>query len=364
LDGTSTAYPGCYPDATYAATSWPSASQPYLDTRFGENLTSCEIDELAFTIGAAQADALQAGTSYYTYIRTADGNDSSDKFKLQGQIGHRIPTSCYSTWCSFGDQSYNLVPAWSYTVPGTQPWIYGESPPNAPSNVSVTSPTNNSLVVGFTDNANNETNILLERKTGSGGSWDSLGGFGALDGTDSWYWENTGLNSDTIYCYRLKAVNGAGSSDFSNEACGTTTSSSSRSQVIVDDTSGGFSKGGSYWQEVSIGYNSHMFWTYVNGNAEDCWGEWQANLAGGNYEVYVFVPYNYATTGNAKYTIYHNGGSTVKSVNQNIYYDTWVSLGTYNFSSGTSRRVRLTDSTGETNYSLRVGFDAVGFVPR
>lgn len=364
LDGTSTAYPGCYPNATYAATNWPSASKPYLDTRFAESLSGCEIDELAYTIGAAQADALQANTDYYTYIRTADGNDTSDKFKLQAQIGHRTPASCYSTWCSFGDQSYNLVPAWSSTVPGTQSWAYGESAPTAPSNVSVTDPTTNSLRVNFTDNANNETNILIERKIGTGGSWASLGGFGALSGTGNWYRVNTSLSSNTTYCYKLKAINNAGSSAYSNEACGTTTTSSSRSEVIVDDTSSGFTKGGSYWQEAGIGYNSHMFWTYVNGSVVDSWGEWQANLVGGNYEVYAFIPSNYATTGNAQYTIYYNGGFTVRSINQNNYYNVWVSLGTYSFTSGTSRRVRLTDATSETNYNLMVGFDAVKFTPR
>lgn len=222
LDGSSTAYPGCYPNATYAATSWPAASQPYLDTRLSENLVSCEIDELAYTIGAAQASALQANVDYYTYIRTADGNDSSDKFKLQGQIGHRTPSNCFTTWCSFGDQSYNIIRAWSTNVPGTQSWTYYGEVPAAPSNVSVTNPTATSLQVNFTDNATDETNILIERKTGTGGSYVSLGGFGALAGTGNWYWVNTGLLSRTTYCYRLKAINAAGSSAYSNEACGTT----------------------------------------------------------------------------------------------------------------------------------------------
>lgn len=222
LDGTSTSYPGCYPNATYAATSWPVASQPYLDTRLSENLVSCEVDELAYTIGAAQASALQANVDYYTYIRTANGNDTTDKFKLQGQVGHRTPSNCYTTWCSFGDQSYNIIRAWSTNVPGTQSWIYNGEVPAAPSNVSITNPTTTSLQVNFTDNATDETNILIERKTGTGGSYVSLGGFGALAGTGNWYWVNTGLLSKTTYCYRLKAINAAGSSAYSNEACGTT----------------------------------------------------------------------------------------------------------------------------------------------
>src|SRR5689334_1879204 len=58
--------------------------------------------------------------------------------------------------------------------------------------------------------------------------------------------------------------------------------SSGASQVITDETSGDFSKGGDYWVDTGIGYNGHAYWTYVNGNSVDCWGEWRANLVGGN----------------------------------------------------------------------------------
>ena len=222
LDGDTTSYPGCWPELTYAATSWPAASKPYIDTRFDMNMVSCGTEELAYTIGAAQASALQANIRYYTYIRTENGNDSSDKFKLQGQIGHRIPGNCYTTWCSFGDGHYNIIPSWSATVPGTQSWTYTYiGAPAAPSNVSISSPTNTSLRVNFTDNAINETSIAVERRK-LGWSWNLLGYFGALPGTSNWYWTNTGLNSGTTYCYRLKAFNAFGSSAYSNEACETT----------------------------------------------------------------------------------------------------------------------------------------------
>lgn len=219
LDGDTTPYPGCWPELTYAATSWPAASKPYIDTRFDMNMVSCGTEELAYTIGAAQASALQANVNYYTYIRTESGNDSTDKFKLQGQIGHRIPSSCYSTWCSFGDGHYNIIPSWHY-VPGTKSWTFIGTPV-APSNVSVSNPTSSSLRVNFTDNAANETSIAIERKI-LGGSWNLLGYFGVLSGTGNWYWTNTGLNSRITYCYRLKAFNATGSSAYSNESCNTT----------------------------------------------------------------------------------------------------------------------------------------------
>lgn len=220
LDGTSTSYPGCFPTTTYAATSWPAASYPYLDTRF--KATGCEINELSYTIGAAQANAIPANANHYTYIRTADGNDTTDKFKLQGQVGYRYPSTCYTTWCSSPYKIYTIIPSWSAIIPGTQSWTYNGQAPEAPSNVSVTNPTVTSLRVNFTDNTYDETNILIERKIGIGGSWISLGGFGILDKIGNWYWNNTGLVSQTTYCYRLKAINAVGSSPYSNEACRTT----------------------------------------------------------------------------------------------------------------------------------------------
>src|SRR5438105_12596164 len=59
------------------------------------------------------------------------------------------------------------------------------------------------------------------------------------------------------------------------------------------------------------------------------------------------VPGDNATTRNARYEIWFNNyGNVTQSINQNAYYDTWVSLGTYYFSSA-SYKVSLTDATGE-----------------
>lgn len=222
LDGTSTAYPGCFPNTVYAVTNSPSTSYPYIDTRFPENGIGCEIDELSYTIGTAQASVLQPNIDYYTYMRFANGNDTVDKFKLQAQVGYRNPSTCYTTWCAAKYKIYTLIPSWSTAVPGTQSWTYSGQVPDAPSNVYINNPTASSLRVNFTDNTYDETNILVERKIGTSGSWILLGGFGVLPNVDNWNWTNSSLASGTTYCYRLRAINAVGSFAYSNESCGTT----------------------------------------------------------------------------------------------------------------------------------------------
>ena len=141
----------------------------------------------------------------------------------------------------------------------------------------------------------------------------------------------------------------------------------STSEVIIDDQSSGFSKYGtpSYWHEASIGYNSHMFWTYNNQYTIDNYAKWQPNLSTGGpgtYAVYAYIPNNYATTTNATYTIFHNGVTDTKIINQNIYYNEWVLLGSFYFSANGSEYVQLVDKTGETAVTKMIGFDAMKWV--
>ncbi|MDD5681319.1 MAG: hypothetical protein PHI59_08795, partial [Candidatus Omnitrophica bacterium] len=140
-------------------------------------------------------------------------------------------------------------------------------------------------------------------------------------------------------------------------------------EIIVDDQSSGFSRYGtsSYWKEASIGYNSHMFYTYNGQSAVDNYAIWQPNLSGagagtGTYAVSVYIPGNYADTTNATYTIFHNGANDTRTINQADYTNEWVSLGNFYFSTGGSEYVKLVDKTGEANATKRVGFDAVKWV--
>ena len=142
---------------------------------------------------------------------------------------------------------------------------------------------------------------------------------------------------------------------------------SGATEVIIDDLDSGFIWGGptgSFYARWT-GYRNHLRWTWNSRTQQFNWAKWFPNLpAAGNWEVYVYIASNYFGSKNARYSIYHAGTWNSKYVNQNIYYNQWVSLGTYYFNGGSSEYVFLNDVTGETYATRYVGFDAVKFVWR
>ena len=145
---------------------------------------------------------------------------------------------------------------------------------------------------------------------------------------------------------------------------------------IIDEESSSFEKGcdsGNWWWDESVGHGGHMFWTYAIDDPTDghygCYGKWNMNIMdSGNYEVLVHIPSNYATSKKAEYKIwrtvaYDDYESSYRTIDQSIYSDEWVSLGTYYFYKGAAA-IRLDDYTGEsyTYLKRKLGYDAVRLV--
>jgi hypothetical protein len=125
-----------------------------------------------------------------------------------------------------------------------------------------------------------------------------------------------------------------------------------------------------YWHKANtcgssaLGYGGDMYWTYVNGSVVSNYVRWTPALGGpGTYQVSVFVPRCNATSQSARYKVVHNGVTETKTVNQNVYYDAWVSLGSFAFSGAGGEYVELSDATGESYTTKRLlGVDAVRWV--
>ena len=141
----------------------------------------------------------------------------------------------------------------------------------------------------------------------------------------------------------------------------------SPNQIIVDDRDAGFTWGGvsSSWYGRNTGYRGHLYWTWNGVNQLHNWAKWFPHVpTPGNWEVYVYIASRYHGSKNARYQVHHSGTRHDQVVNQNIYNNQWVSLGTYHFGGGGNEYVYLGDNTGEAYATRFVGFDAVKFVRR
>ena len=76
----------------------------------------------------------------------------------------------------------------------------------------------------WTDNANNEIGVLVERCAGA--TCTNFVQVASL-GANTTSYQNTGLAASTTYRYQVRATNGAGPSGYSNIAAATTTAASS-----------------------------------------------------------------------------------------------------------------------------------------
>ncbi|MFA6197857.1 MAG: hypothetical protein WC734_01730 [Patescibacteria group bacterium] len=99
--------------AGYWATNMPSA---YKDTPFMDSIDN-------FTVGCYRANQLQMNRWYWTYMSLSAQSHSTAVCRIKGQIGHRNPSWCYSTWCVFpdgttGTMAYLALPnygcSWQY----------------------------------------------------------------------------------------------------------------------------------------------------------------------------------------------------------------------------------------------------------
>jgi len=80
--------------------------------------------------------------------------------------------------------------------------------PSAPSTLTFSSITNNSIRLNWTDNSNNEDGFEIFRSTSSSGPYASVG----TTGSGAETFNNTGLSEDSEYFYRVYAFNSGGSS--------------------------------------------------------------------------------------------------------------------------------------------------------
>ena len=150
-----------------------------------------------------------SGTSGFTQIGVAPGNASA-----HDDSGLTPGTTYYyrvrATNAS-GDSEYSNV-ASAQTLPAAT------TPPEAPSNAAASATSSSAIRVTWTDNSSNEDGFQVQRGASAAGPFAQVGTTGPGAAT----YDDGGLAAATTYYYRVRAVNTAGNSGWSNVASATT----------------------------------------------------------------------------------------------------------------------------------------------
>ena len=100
--------------AGYWSTNLPSA---YKDTPFLDSIDN-------FTIGSSKASSIVANTKYYTSMSLKSGSASTATVRIKGQLGHRSPSGCYSTWCIYADMTTPTLKSYTAPISSVVPWTF------------------------------------------------------------------------------------------------------------------------------------------------------------------------------------------------------------------------------------------------
>lgn len=121
------------------------------------------------------------------------------------------------------------------------------------------------------------------------------------------------------------------------------------------------------WQTAPNGYGGNAFILKNRAFApnESSEARWYAPLPRpGLYEVAVYLPAQLGTTRTARYLIAHAGTYTWRTLNQTLYANQWVSLGTFYFNASGNEYIALANVTFESDNTTTLAIDAARFSAR
>ena len=226
--------------------------------------------------------------------------------------------------------------------------------PAAPSGLSATAVSASQINLVWTDNASNETNIVVARGTASGGPYSDIVTLGA--NTTS-YANTTGLSANTTYYYVVRALNAGGSSANSAQASAITWPA----EIIVDNTAAGFTASATWYTATSAADKYGTNYRYRNTAAASDAATWNYTVPQTRqYEIYAWWSVGSNRSKTAPYVVAHAGGSTTINKNQQATGGSWQSLGVYTLNAG-ANNVKL---SCWTTVGYVVIADAVRIVPR
>ncbi len=103
------------------------------------------------------------------------------------------------------------------------------SPPAVPTLLTATAVSPSQINLSWSDNANNETGVRIERSLSPTSGFSEI----AVTAANTTVFQNNGLNASTIYYYRVRSTNGVGSSAYTSNVSATT-GTGSTVNIVVD----------------------------------------------------------------------------------------------------------------------------------
>ena len=85
----------------------------------------------------------------------------------------------------------------------------------ASASFTISAPSAPKLTLTWQDNSTNENNFVIERMTGTNGTFAQI----AMVASNIVSYVDTSVSSGVTYCYRVDASNSAGASAYTNQAC-------------------------------------------------------------------------------------------------------------------------------------------------
>ena len=201
----------------------------------------------SFTLGMNSPSSLTAQGVSETSISLSWGDNSSIE---QGyRIERKESGGVYSEIATVGQNvatyTDNGLTAWTtyyyrvraYNSQGNSGYsneVNGTASITAPTNLSLSLASLSQLDLSWEDNSAVEEGYKIERKTVAGGSYSQV----AVLGTNAVSYNDTGLQENQTYYYRVRAYAGGNNSSYSNEASGTTTYTAGYEQTFALGTTG------------------------------------------------------------------------------------------------------------------------------
>ena len=161
-------------------------------------------------------------------------------------------------------------------------------------------------------------------------------------------------NIEAVNYYLLKYLENAGANVWTVRERDMNTN-----EIIVDDLSPGYSTQGAWSKSSASGHNKNYDYIYTQAEETGRAIYTPTIPESGYYWVSVYYRNGNNRCKDTRYHIYHAGGESIVSINQEVHGLTWVYLGQYYFEKGTQGRVELSNKSSDVGQAIIA--DAVRF---